>query len=68
MILKKLNYFFNVSFTGVITDTLGLSDDLRVETLAILKEFCLDTTPFSPDMIQLLPKSKVTIYYLFIGD
>lgn len=48
-------------FLGVIMNQLGLAGDLRVETMAILKEFCLDITPFAPDMVQHLPKSKVVI-------
>uniref|UniRef100_A0AAR5PJJ9 RNB domain-containing protein n=1 Tax=Dendroctonus ponderosae TaxID=77166 RepID=A0AAR5PJJ9_DENPD len=43
---------------GFITETLGRSGDLQVETMAILKEFALDITPFSPEMIQHLPKTK----------
>ncbi|CAH1129026.1 unnamed protein product [Ceutorhynchus assimilis] len=44
--------------SGIITETLGIAGDLRVETTAILKEFCLDITPFTPEMVQYLPKTK----------
>ncbi|XP_066247740.1 DIS3-like exonuclease 2 [Euwallacea similis] len=44
---------------GVIIDTLGRAGDLNVETLSILKEFCLDITPYTPDMVQFFPKTKV---------
>ncbi|XP_066139767.1 DIS3-like exonuclease 2 isoform X2 [Euwallacea fornicatus] len=43
---------------GIITDTLGLAGDLKVETLSILKEFCLDVTPYTSDMVEFLPKTK----------
>ncbi|XP_050299103.1 uncharacterized protein LOC126737992 [Anthonomus grandis grandis] len=43
---------------GVIIENLGLAGGLEVETRAILKEFCLDVTPFPPEMVQYLPKSK----------
>ncbi|KAL1488939.1 hypothetical protein ABEB36_014724 [Hypothenemus hampei] len=43
---------------GVIIDTIGMTGDLRVETQSILKEFCLDVSPFSAEMLEHLPKSK----------
>lgn len=42
---------------GSIIENLGLKGDLNVESLAILKEFCLDTTPFGDDIKQFLPTS-----------
>ncbi|KAJ8948639.1 hypothetical protein NQ318_022706 [Aromia moschata] len=44
---------------GVLIENLGLSGDLKVETMSILREFCLDTTPFSPEICQNLPKSGI---------
>lgn len=43
---------------GVITEALGLSGDLKVENSSILKEFCLDATGFSPEILESLPKLK----------
>lgn len=35
---------------GVLTELLGQTGDLKVETLSILREFCLDTTVFSEQL------------------
>lgn len=35
---------------GVLIENLGIVGDLKVETLSILREFCLDTTPFSEEL------------------
>lgn len=35
---------------GVLTEILGKAGDLKVETLSILRNFCLDTTPFSEEL------------------
>ncbi|CAG9812919.1 unnamed protein product [Phaedon cochleariae] len=43
--------------SGVLTENLGLVGDLKVETLSILKEFCLDTTPFGEEVREYLPQS-----------
>lgn len=44
---------------GVIEETIGISGDLKVETLSILKEFNLDITPFIlEDIKEYLPISK----------
>ncbi|KAJ8959761.1 hypothetical protein NQ314_006190 [Rhamnusium bicolor] len=43
---------------GVLTENLGLSGDLRVESISILREYCLDVTPFGPEVAEYLPKSN----------
>ncbi|VEN46067.1 unnamed protein product [Callosobruchus maculatus] len=43
---------------GVITENLGEAGDLKVETMSILREFRLDTTPFSKEMTESLPLIK----------
>ncbi|CAH1991023.1 unnamed protein product [Acanthoscelides obtectus] len=43
---------------GVITENLGQSGDLKVETLSILREFQVDITPFSKEMTESLPLLK----------
>lgn len=35
--------------SGVIIEQLGISGDLKVESMAILREFCLDPTPHDPN-------------------
>ncbi|CAG9856579.1 unnamed protein product [Phyllotreta striolata] len=44
---------------GIITETIGSSGDLKIETLSILKEFCLDITPFSDELKQCVPQFGV---------
>ncbi|XP_060521982.1 DIS3-like exonuclease 2 [Cylas formicarius] len=43
---------------GIIIESIGMIGELKCETQAILKEFCLDTAQFHPDMVQFIPKSK----------
>lgn len=40
---------------GLLTENLGLKGDLKVESLAILREFCLDATPYGDDIKKFLP-------------
>lgn len=42
---------------GLLTETLGLKGDLKVESLAILREFCLDLTPYGDDIKKYLPST-----------
>ncbi|XP_018564148.1 DIS3-like exonuclease 2 isoform X2 [Anoplophora glabripennis] len=42
---------------GMLTENLGAMGDLGVETMSILREFDLDITPFSPYVLECLPKS-----------
>lgn len=42
---------------GMLTENLGAIGDLAVESMSILREFGLDITPFSPDVVESLPKS-----------
>lgn len=42
---------------GMLIENLGAIGDLAVESMSILREFDLDITPFSPDIIERLPKS-----------
>lgn len=35
---------------GVLTENLGMAGDLKVETLSILREYCLDTKPFPEEI------------------
>jgi DIS3-like exonuclease 2 len=56
--LAKISEWREVQFAlGTIVENLGLSGDLKVESLAILKEFCLDTTPFDDTIKEFLPQS-----------
>ncbi|KAJ8922996.1 hypothetical protein NQ315_001544 [Exocentrus adspersus] len=43
---------------GVLTENLGMSGDLAVESMSILREFDLDVTPFSADILQDLPRTE----------
>lgn len=42
---------------GTVLENLGLIGDLKVESIAILREFCLDTTPFPDNIVKYLPKT-----------
>ncbi|XP_076258597.1 dis3 like 3'-5' exoribonuclease 2 isoform X2 [Rhynchophorus ferrugineus] len=57
--VKILEWNVTTHAKGIIVDQIGLCDDLKAETLSILKEFCLDVTPFNIDQIKdYLPKTK----------
>lgn len=47
---KITNWEYVEFANGVLLEALGQSGDLKVETLSILKEFCLDTTPFAEEL------------------
>lgn len=47
---KITNWEYPEYADGAILETLGQADDLKVESLSILREFCLDTTPFSEQL------------------
>lgn len=47
---KIVSWEFPSYANGVLIEILGKAGDLKVETLSILREFCLDTTPFSEEL------------------
>ncbi|KYB25799.1 DIS3-like exonuclease 2 [Tribolium castaneum] len=58
LFIVKITDWKDVKYAiGTITENLGLSGDLKIESLAILREFCLDPTPFGDDIRPFLPKS-----------
>lgn len=58
----------------MILEQIGLCGDLKAETISILKEFCLDVSPFKINQIKdYLPQSKVylinaLLFIYFIYD
>lgn len=59
LFLVKIIEWRQVKFAlGVITENLGMNGDLKVESLAILREFCLDSTPYTDNIKRFLPKSS----------
>ncbi|XP_044252405.1 DIS3-like exonuclease 2 [Tribolium madens] len=58
LFIVKITEWKDVKYAlGTITENLGLNGDLKVESLAILREFCLDPTPFGDDIREFLPKN-----------
>nr|CAH7755922.1 unnamed protein product [Callosobruchus chinensis] len=57
-VAKILKWNVPMYAQGVITENLGEAGDLKVETTSILREFRLDTTPFSKEMTESLPLIK----------
>lgn len=56
--LAKITEWINLDYAkGLIIENVGISGDLKVENLAILKSCCLDYEPFSNDMLKYLPKT-----------
>lgn len=50
LFLVQIIKWENIKYaTGMITEHLGISGDLKVETEIILKEHCLDVTPYTID-------------------
>ncbi|XP_023020723.2 dis3 like 3'-5' exoribonuclease 2 isoform X1 [Leptinotarsa decemlineata] len=43
---------------GFLTEIIGFSGNLKSESLSILREFCLDTTPFGEEVREYLPQWK----------
>ncbi|XP_063916215.1 DIS3-like exonuclease 2 isoform X2 [Zophobas morio] len=58
LFLAKISDWKEVKYAlGTLVENLGMNGDLKVESLAILREFCLDPTPFPDTMKQFLPKT-----------
>ncbi|KAJ8980439.1 hypothetical protein NQ317_001612 [Molorchus minor] len=45
---------------GMLIEDLGIAGNLNVEIMSILREFCLDVTPFTPEMLQCLPNLDIS--------
>ncbi|RZC43250.1 DIS3-like exonuclease 2, partial [Asbolus verrucosus] len=59
LFISKISEWKEVKYAlGTIIENLGLNGDLKVESLAILREFCLDPTPYGDDIKEFLPKSS----------
>lgn len=58
MFLAKVKEWNFTKFAiGNILENIGMSGDLKTETIAILKEYCLDVTPYSSEMKKFFPSS-----------
>lgn len=57
-VAKILDWHVPAFAHGIVTEKLGQIGDLKVETLSILREFCLDITPYNDDIKEYLPKNK----------
>lgn len=51
-VAKLVSWEYPSHANGVLTENLGCVGNLKVETLSILREFSLDTTPFTEEIIK----------------